>query len=448
MVKRINRKIKNKTATRGTRKNRNRRKRRTMRPVLVPRTLDGVVRGLTNMNVTPANITDDKFMLCRLNPFLSNGGVPIPDAGNSNFMVIDLMAYNDITTGTAGNFYIQTIPCLPTMALGTCLSATTSTFTVDGIAFNGQTGDIFFDSTKSDGAWVPLASPLTYSPTQGAGSVFVPGVTTGDAFSSTKARLISVGYRLFYTGPATAAQGVITVTPSACGFSVGGVTTFNSTTSPPAGSISVAVNIANNTRSSGVYVNIGTPILQMDCDVSSNIVSPRSRMYRPEQGCLVIPQHKSKDYKIQPTTDTPYCILTGAPTSSSAALAFTNNILSNSTAGTPMGGGVVWFDQDWESFLIAVTGAGSGATYRLETIGCFEFTPSGNSAFSLLTRGKSVNKPAVLNHVENIGEKAPVGPLSSNTSVPAGFNNSGRQPRGTTTHYPKPEFISFPYAAN
>lgn len=333
----------------------------------------------------------NNYMLSRLNPFESRGSVTIPDGQNTNFLSTDMMLNDTIVPGGTG-FVIQTLPCLPAAAMIAPLTG--STLTVNGVAVTAPSSLSLTDAVGF--GCYPLSVPPQYK----IGAGFSPGVAQDDIYYATKARAVAYGYRLIYTGPAQTCAGAIVVTPNDVSFSELGNTTDNT---GAAGKISLAISRPDNLATGVTSAPIGCPILLTDLRLSSTAITRDSMTFRPEQGVVIVPRHHSSNYGIKPVVDVPFGVVAeSALTTSSYTM-----LMQDRQTGPGYCGGIIFYDNDWESFQISVTGINSDATYRWETVILMEYGPSLSSAFQPFTQKTSTEDKALMSNTNAVLDRAP-----------------------------------------
>jgi hypothetical protein len=322
------------------------------------------------------------YVVCRLNPFEGKGKVGIPDGGNSNFIVVDTVAIDNLSFSGVSNFLIQTLPTLPFASV--LMNYSGNVITVNGNAF-------------SSGVYPPLATtvnsmsyPLGYI-SQYNTATFQPqvGLAAPDPFSGVNARIVQIAYRIRYTGPVNTCSGNITVTSNDVSLQQEALLTTNTTAT---GNLVSGQSALNSQVTSTNYFTAGTPVLGVGCSTNPNIMNRTSVSFRPEEGVFLTLKHKTNDFKVRD--------LFGV----GPMLAF-NSKMAPATAnyhGIPSGNycqgtntaTINFFDNDWQSYQIVFTGINSDASFRMETIYCLEFSPSAGTLASTLSSPKSADIPA------------------------------------------------------
>lgn len=321
------------------------------------------------------------YLHCRSDPFGSSGRSHIPDGSNDQFVIVDAYSVDNIAMSQAqSTFYIQTSSTLPSMAM--VFGAPSTNLTVNGNTVTPPA------AIQPDGNVVASARyPICISSAYNLG--IQPGNSINDPYSSTKARLVSKGYRIVYTGPVNTCAGVITVTPNDYALALGELTT-SSLPVPATGTFSLSINNASNAVLSTCASS--SPFLSTDLTISTNAMNRETRTFRPEEGVYLVPKHRSADFKIHPMTNLPFGVVANFSASTASTKAYTNMLTSNGTYA----GGVIWYDNDWEDYLIQFSGINSDATFRIECITCFEYNPSASSVVAPLAQGAAKAEPAIM----------------------------------------------------
>lgn len=259
----------------------------------VARTPGSVIKTL---NIAPKNVSGNigHYALCRSNPFAGHGGASIPDGQNSNFVVTDTFAVNNFQPTAAGQtIVIQTLNTLPALAM----MGSTTNFIVDGTTVTAL-GALQPVAGTVNTTYYPICIPGPYVGTGAPGTLFA------DPYNSVTARMISCGYRLLYTGPATTCAGSITITPNPIGWAP--------TATATAGGLGLlAPTIAG---AAGAALSAGAVSLDVDMTINPTTMTRASFTVRPEQGLTVVPKHKASVFKLQPTYPMPYGPIANANT--------------------------------------------------------------------------------------------------------------------------------------
>lgn len=351
----------------------------------VVRTPGTIIRALQTTSRAPSGLPH--YVMCRTNPFHGHGGSAIPDGKNSNFVVTDTFAVNNFTPSAAGQtIIIQTLNAFPALAM----IGSTANFTVDGTLVTGL-GALQPVATAANTSYYPVCIPPPLVGTGAVGSAFA------DPYNSTTARMISCGFRLIYTGPATTCAGSITVTPNPVGW---GQTATSATGAFGISSPTIA-------GAAGAVATAGAQIIDCDITISTTALTRASKTFRPEQGVYIVPTHRSTDFKMNPTL---VCAL--APT---ANLNTATGAVNVSSLLRPAGGvnpGIIWYDNDWTTYSIVIHGMNSDASFRLESVACMEYNPAITSAFYPLSVKASPTAPNQIKQATDINQQSDTKPAS------------------------------------
>ena len=320
------------------------------------------------------------YVKCRTDPFRGSGAAAIPDGSNSNFMVIDSFMVDTITN-PGSSFVFQTLSTLP--ALGMIASA--FSLGVNGVTVSPVTN--LQPAATANQQWYPICIPTPYA------IASIPGTYFADPYSATTARMISVGYRIIYTGPATTCSGSITVTPNSVGLEPAGTVTTNT-----ASGATMTTSKADN--SAGTTIPGGCPILNAEVTINPTALTRASVTVRPEEGLYLLPTHRSTVHRVLPTTITSYAVLAGATPAATVAY---RHLLKQANG---LDIGVVWYDSDWSGFQVSFNGINSDASFRIESVVCMEYNPAVSSTFYPLTmKASPPNNTSQLNQAQTLVEK-------------------------------------------
>lgn len=171
------------------------------------RTINTVANDLNNLSVSSDKPTSSHFLNCRYDPFSTTPvKTYIPDGKGRNVVVRDIKFAHNIVVADKEQMNIEIAPCLPypvAFATETFMNASVlPTSTVDGFVFGGvSTGG----PTNTESQYLRTVFP----------NIMQQNLTYGDLGETNNimgARITTIGYRLIYTGAASAAQGVIIAT--------------------------------------------------------------------------------------------------------------------------------------------------------------------------------------------------------------------------------------------
>jgi hypothetical protein len=343
------------------------------------KTTNQIEKSLMALSISGRNKGLPPYVKCRLNPFYTNPGGPagIPDAGNTNFIVVDSLTFDTITCVGTGGFTVLTMPTLPSMALITGAGSVGATdININGVSYRNLAN---------------TAASISIPPQYKTGTAYAPGSNADDPYSSANARLVSVAYRIMYTGQANTCSGTITVTPAPIGFANGGLIT--SGVSPPSAT-TTACSVVDYTGAVIYQCPYNTPVLIMDggnglLSTASNLTYTKDSVcFRPEHGAFITPRHRTNDFKCYPTSADPPVLIYNQTVNLPGT-----NYTAVSRNNSPNSTGIVWYDGDWGAVQINVAGVQPGHTYRIECASCFEYGVGLTSAFSPLAQKTSESKP-------------------------------------------------------
>jgi len=333
-----------------------------------PRSPDSIIKALTTRSRPTSSLPP--YVACRLNPFRAGSGRGIPDGGNSNYIVVDHLMFDDILCVTSAGFVIQTLPALPFMAT-ICGQGGTSAndVTVNGILY------------KNSGSYYTGQYPLSIPPVYGANIARFDSTNVyDDPFVSSSARLVSLAYRLIYTGAVQTCAGVITVSPNNIGASYGGSSDSN-LAGPAADTTTVAYV---DPLQGPAYYNQGVNTINLDYVTNVKAYTKDTISMRPEESPYMLAKHRTNDFKLLPTLDVTQVPISNASMVGALATGTVVKQLNSSVNPSAQAPGMIWIDPDWSAMQIVVSGVNIGATFRLETAACFEYALSSTSPFATL----------------------------------------------------------------
>jgi hypothetical protein len=352
------------------------------------------------------------YVVCRLNPFEGKGKVGIPDGGNSNFIVVDSVAIDNLSFGGVSNFLIQTLPTLPFASV--LMNYSGSAISVNGNSF-------------SSGSYPPLATnvnsmayPLGYM-SQYNTSTYQPqvGLSAIDPFSGVNARIIQIAYRIRYTGPVNTCAGNITVTSNDVSFQQEALLTTNTTAT---GNLVSGQSALNSQVASTYFFPAGTPVLGVGCSTNPGLMNRSSVSFRPEEGVFLTLKHKTNDFKVKDIFGVGPMIAFNskmAPATANYHGIPSGNYCQGTNTGT-----ICFFDNDWQSYQIVFTGINSDASFRMETIYCIEYSPSAGSLASTLSNVKSADSKAAIKMANDmLGMMPTASPATGRPHNPGPFSS-------------------------
>jgi hypothetical protein len=368
-------------------------------------TLESVQRSLASANNSSrASMMGDKgFIHCRLNPFESSNGVGLNDGSLMAKIVYDSKTYVDITNITS-TISILILPWMPACAgiSGLCTVNQSSPYT----------GAVNLANNSLGYGWYPVLMQGA----QNNSAIQIPETTSAPPIQAGKARLLTQGYRLVYTGPTNSCAGLITVSSSSANITqvlsetnTSGLGTsalpYNSFILQPQAAATLSQFTAPSSIN-GTSMPLGTNMPVVNVISTFSQYSPETVTYRPEVGCSGVLRHGTRNYEFNPISEYNQCPIQTATqlttTFSSApyiynpaffttlsATAQTNQAMPNCDVGNFSI--IYWWDNDWQPVSIQISGANSAASYRLEVVQCFEFIPEASSTFRPLAKVSGVD---------------------------------------------------------
>jgi len=349
---------------------------------------------VNNMKRNPNNNkmarrTINPYIQCRLNPFGNANGMGIPDGTDAKRLLVDHRQITSFVVGTSGAFNIVIAPVMPQIIWFQPLGNDT-TYTVNGghpTHHNGAT-DGFHHVTCSQ------YQNITFTRNDAVGWFNTIPTYLGAA----RARIVTIGFRLIYTGSTMNNSGSIMV--NRMGFSV----------QAPSANIGDFV-VQSDHGESDETINYGQVFLR-PCNTSSNtfdIMNQESVRAPLRQGIQGLLKHASGDYQwlsvsdnetyLAKTNDDKYSMLyQGA------------DLGSDTLARWPV---VTFVDDQWSPAAIAIRGATEGQSFDIETVYCVEYIPNLDSASSSLAKQPPKQSDKSLELANKAAKNAPLAGASS-----------------------------------
>jgi hypothetical protein len=339
-------------------------------------------------------------------------GAKVPDGNGASTFTYDVYSYQDLVFSSTQSFRIYTMPCLPYTALITFLTGgivsinglntaqIPSPITSPGLgnyvvnSFNVQSGSIM---------------PICYCKNPVSDTVFNSDPA---GYNASQARIISQAWRLVYTGPAQAAQGVIAATPIPL---VGDPQTLKS------------IGRINFFNAGGLLGT--TPI---NCAATPVNVSPinlqstqakETVMCRPE-ACprgIVRRNATANSWPFHDILDTSGLFVNLPPAGQlisvndvTATISATFGAAIAGTANTVMGS-YDFYDPSWQSTAIEATSI--TGSFRLEMYTCYEMIPAPTSMLYDVSTKSATNDTNLVQAIEHTAAAKPALMTSANASV-------------------------------
>lgn len=315
--------------------------------------------------------TVDPYVVCRLNPFASKGSTGIPDGMQIRKLVVDHRQTNTITFGSTGSVGIMFTPALPSCVWVRHYDATTI---VNGVPTTTNFGF---------GTLIPIPTaewagqPLTYLNAAGQFDDVTP------LYSAAKARIVSGAWQIMYLGTSLTDSGMIRA-------NVGSFTV--DTPIPNVGNFTVSNWAGAGTTTyatSQVFVRPVTAVVN-DTSFASSANTYDTTIGRLSRGAHGLLKHSGKDYEFKEVyPNVTYLARQGVETSSL--------LLNQSTTPLTVGVSAVcqFFDNDWDTTFISVTGGTPGQSFAIDSVLCVEYAPMPTSSVYALAKHGRTNLPAL-----------------------------------------------------
>lgn len=339
------------------------------------------------------------FAQCVLHPFDGPNHLlsTVPDGDASNRLLIDHSSYTDFTINSGGSIALRVMPTLPFNCLYQAGSGTVLTVT-DPIlgSLTGTAGSTFNNS------WTPCCSINQHFTSMQTSSLFlsIPG-----AYSQSRCRLISLAWRIIYTGTVAHGNGMLTmrdypitldevlVLPTS-GLSQSNQ--FNNSSSLNSGPVAVAM--------------VDFPAFAGGSDVGKTVFD------RLDHNPWGIVKRNSRIYSWDSFFEQPYALIgsnnTKAALSNSVATPI-QSLLSETTTKAKIG--INYLSKDFNTTEILLTGVSQNISFRIEVKACFEYMVLPSSPVYALTKTPAKSNLAEINAVQE--KQASLQPAFSNGTV-------------------------------
>lgn len=338
--------------------------------------------GPLNREIRKMPMTDMEkaYAMCRLNPFKTMGkSIGIPDGSDTKRILMDHRMINTFTVGTSGSVRIAITPSIPASVWWSGDAATK----VNGASFT-QTVDNFMRAIVQP-EWRDLPCELHDSAARYDAAMAI--------FNSTKARIVTVGWNLIYTGTSLDNSGGMVINaqqltlgdsiPNAAGFTVYSSQAGSSKGFNPS---QILLRILNDKPSFGYANNNETGTIALN------------------RGAHGILRHSANEYE--------WCNVANNLTFPAWSYNETVSFLTSQEYGTESNIGhwphVAMFDPSWVSTLININGAKEGATFMLDTLYCVEYCPSPSSSVFAIAKGGPPQNNSLMQQVDNVAKSMPI----------------------------------------
>lgn len=352
------------------------------------RTTAGVERALRKRNPRPVLRRMNPYAHCRLSPFTSGGGALLPDGSAGRAIVIDHRAYSTITSGTGAYINLKVTPSFPTPLYVKCASTLPNSCTANGVAISQTVTGL--DTTSNWVAATAYTEGNLNPPINPAATVNLPL----PMFGATKARIISQAWRVIYTGPASTAQGLITINNSPA--SINEAPMYNE-------GISI---LGPNDATVQAYA-IGSQAELVNVHSLLTAVQPGAYQLdtvtlRPEMGAQGVLRHSKPTYPFVTYQNNPIVLM-----DKSRQLNNGGSIVSWNGYNSTYGGLLNFWDDGWDPVDIMLSTA-SGLSYRVEVSTCIEYLVDPSSSISKLTLERPMTDLRTIQMTESAIRGSPI----------------------------------------
>jgi hypothetical protein len=316
----------------------------------------------TPNNTKAARRIINPYVQCRLMPFSSSNGMGIPDATDAKRLVVDHRQITSFVVGSGGAFNIIIAPVMPQIIWYQVMTGD-NTYSVNGgtpTVHNGAV-DGFHHVTCAQ------YQGITFTRNDFYGKINSIPVYLG----ATRARIVTIGYRIIYTGSTMNNSGSITI--NRMGMSL--IT--------PQANLEV-FKIQSDHGTSDEDISAGQVIVYRS-NLSTNTFESMTQetvRFPLRQGATGLLKHASGDYRWLDVTDNETYIAKASDDSQSL-LYQAADLGLDTLARWPI---VTFADDQWSPAAIAVRGATAGQSFDIETVYCVEYIPNVDSSSSSLAK--------------------------------------------------------------
>lgn len=384
---------------------------------LPPRNLQMVERTLENMRLPPwvsrASGVYSSYLKCRLDPFTTTaeGAGGIPDAAMVSRVVVDHRDFATLTVGTSGAFQVRLMPNIP---IPLSMKPTTgfAAFLVNGVSIAAATVPV--TSAASGYGWVPMVTLNEWQSwmTSATGIITeLPG-----PYSAVKARIVSFGLKVFYTGAASTASGTVTVTADrsvASGLS-------------NVGQAGIIQWFSNGAGSGAVTTFMG----RLDFGSITQTLDANSVTERSEVPLRITPRRLDETRPWLDVYQNPVMF-----TDSTLGVAASNGVFTTDPV-TSNGSYSALYDDGWEQAVLTFSGVASGSTFRFETAVCVEYQPIYTSSVAKLS--KKPDKVVSVDTLSRTEAQLSKQPIAANQNVQAPVAEITKAVASSTNTVPPP----------
>lgn len=354
-------------------------------------------RRRTNRPIARRGIMNNPYAMCRLMPFKSQGkALGIPDGTDLKRILMDHRMQNTFTIGSSGSVNIAITPALPSSVWFQTETSDT-TFSVNSMHFPVHTGDSNLMFTVMQPEWRYL--PVILRNVAGAFDD-APAL-----YGSTKARIVTIGWSLLYTGTSLNNSGIVKVNRAQ----------LSMNTLQPNSDTFTVMNSQGSTDKT--WNRDQLMIRKMEVKpgfYASNTYDTKT--FPLKAGCHGVLKHTADEYEW--TTLANDLAFIAAPVWERTSFLIHNDISSEGTM-------VHWphvatFDNGWSSTLLTISGATPGSSFVLDTLYCVEYAPSISADVYALAKSGPPKNESIIDTVSNIASKQPIAQSGDADSISVG----------------------------
>lgn len=330
------------------------------------------------------------FAQCVLHPFDGPNHLlsTVPDGDASNRLLIDHSSYTDFTINSGGSIVLRVMPTLPYNCLyqpgqGTTLTANDPFFgAVTGTAGNQQN------------SWTPCCFINQHANSTPVNSM---NFSTPGVYSQSKVRLISLAWRIIYTGTVSNGNGMLTMRD----FPV----TYDQVVILGTGGLRFADQLntsASNSTTANTVAMIDYPVGTGSLDVGKTVFN------RLDNNPWGIVKRNSRIYSWGSYYEQPFSLIASTNTNASVITATTTPLLSLVSSTSNKGVvGINYISQDFNSTEISLSSVSQNVSFRIEVKACYEYLVIPSSSIYSLTKSPADPKIDEINAVQQVQSKLP-----------------------------------------
>jgi len=310
---------------------------------------------------------DMPYIHCRLNPWGGSGAIGIPDQSDVNRILVDHRYNTTFVVGSSGQFDITILPVFP-YSIYVQIPGTDTGALMNTVPLAQNRGNALVAYTTPIPEWSNIA--ITVNGTAGVVDHFVP------LFGAVRARLVTMAFRVIYTGSSVSNSGYIVVNRDNWSFG------------PPAPN-GIAFSILPSNSGSNYVYGVGQVMIRpLNYVPSFSIVKKDGYQGRLDQGCYALLKHASPIYEWQEVTDNVTYLTTSSQNNYAYGMSLGSTPQPNNMGTTAP---LCFGDPAWSAASIAITGATPGQTFLVEIISCVEYEVDSSSQLAQLGTQPKVN---------------------------------------------------------